>query len=179
VTNTASSGLLVIILVVAGAIFAPKLFGMVGSLISEVTGANDAKIIGEGATAIMVSANTSPKVAPCKTEKILEEKQCAGLRILTVDASRMPFIARNTKLAWESGRPALLTMNRSKENSNRAAACSKFTRSYEKGSCDEYPMASTNEGGPEARIDEVPQREINARVGHIAGSIRRMGRSSW
>ncbi len=109
-----SSGLVIIVIAVAGAFFAPKLFGMVGSLISEVTGANDAKIVGEGDTAIMVAADTTPKVAPCTTQKLLQEKQCAGLRILVVNAAKMPFIARNTKLAWESARarPIAISIHR-------------------------------------------------------------------
>lgn len=106
----------------------------------------------------MVAANAEAKVVTCTTEAILARKSCDGLRILVVDATRMPFIARNTKLAWESGLPAVLTMDRSKQGANRQQACGGFEPNYG-GQCDEYPMASTAEGGAGARTEEVPGRE--------------------
>ena len=70
---------------------------------------------------IVVAANAKAKLVNCDPGTIVAEKSCDGLWILVVDAARMPFIARNTKLAWESGLPAVLTMDRSKQNENRDA----------------------------------------------------------
>ena len=159
-------GLVVVALVaLAGAYFAPKLFDKLGSMVSDVTGANDAVTVGAGDSAIMVAADASPKVAPCDPAQILHERECAGLHILVVDATRMPFIARNTKLAWESGRPAVLTMNRPKQDANRAIACPRTFPTPHDGQCDEYPLASTNEGGRGARTEEVPKRENRCQGG--------------
>lgn len=41
-------------------------------------------------------------ISGCTADQVLVEKECDGLKVLTVDANRVPFIARNTKLAWES-----------------------------------------------------------------------------
>jgi hypothetical protein len=151
---------LVVAAVLVGAVvyFAPEAVDKVGGFLGDLVGANDAVIIGEGETALMVAANAEAKVVNCAPAIILSAKSCDGLRILVVDATKMPFIARNTKLGWESGLPAVLTMDRSKQRSNRRQACGKFTPSYG-GQCDEYPMASTAEGGAGARREEVPERE--------------------
>lgn len=77
----------------------------VGTFLGDAVGANDAVTIGEGETALLVAANAKAKVVNCAPETIVAQKSCADLRVLVVDAARMPFIARNTKLAWESGRP--------------------------------------------------------------------------
>lgn len=151
--------LVVIAVLVGGAVyFAPKAVDQVGTFLGDLVGANDAVIVGEGETALMVAANAEAKVVTCATEAILTQRSCDGLRILVVDATRMPFIARNTKLAWESGLPAVLTMDRSKQGANRQQACGGFKPNHG-GQCDEYPMASTTEGGAGARTEEVPGRE--------------------
>lgn len=145
-------------LVGAAVYFAPKAVNKVGTFLGDLVGANDAVTIGEGETALMVAANAEAKVINCATATILNRKSCDGLHILIVDAARMPFIARNTKLAWESGLPAVLTMDRVKQGDNRKQACRKFKASFG-GQCDEYPMATTAEGGADARTEEVPRRE--------------------
>lgn len=146
-------------LIVGTVYFAPEAVDGVGTVLGDLVGANDAVLIGEGETALMVAANAEAKLVNCDTEAIVAQKSCDGLKVLVVDATRMPYIARNTQLAWESGRPAMLTMDRSKQAANRKSACPRsFARSYG-GQCDEYPMASTAEGGEGARTEEVPPRE--------------------
>jgi hypothetical protein len=137
---------------------APEAVDKVGGFLGGLVGANDAVTIGEGETALMVAADAEAKVVNCQTTAILAERSCDGLRILVVEAAKMPFIARNTKLAWESGSPAVLTMERSRQAANRQQACGGF-RPVHGGQCDEYPMASTTEGGAGARTEEVPSRE--------------------
>jgi hypothetical protein len=107
---------------------------------------------------------------------MVKDKRCGDLKILIVNAKKMPFIARNTKLAWESGLPGVLTMNRPMQDANRKAACGTFKRQYG-GQCDEYPMAATNEGGKQARAEEVAER-TRARAVHTLLSILKMVRSS-
>jgi hypothetical protein len=111
--------------------FAPEAVDEVGTFLGDAVGANDAVTIGEGETALLVAANAKAKVVNCAPETIVAQKSCDDLHVLVVDAARMPFIARNTKLAWESGRPAILTMDRSKQDANRNVACPRtFPRKF-------------------------------------------------
>lgn len=157
----------VIAAALAGAVayVAPEVVDEVGTFLGDAVGATDAVTIGEGETALLVAANAKAKLVNCDPGTIVTERSCDGLRILVVDASRMPFIARNTKLAWESGHPAVLTTNRTKMSANRAAACPKSFLKPHGGQCDEYPMASTEEGGADARTEEVPGRENQCQGG--------------
>jgi hypothetical protein len=164
---TSTRLLLAAALVGAGVYFAPKALHGIGELISDMTGASDAVVVGEDDAALMVAVETRTQVSVCTTETIIAEKTCGDLRVLIVDASRMPFIARNTKLAWEEDLPAVLTMNRAKQDANRNAACpERLKRTFKHGgSCDEYPMATTEEGGAPARAEEVPPRENGCQGG--------------
>lgn len=154
-----ATGVVVIAAVCAVAYLAPEAVDKVGDFLGDVVGANDAVVIGEGESALLVAADAKAKVVNCAPATIVAERSCDGLRVLVVDAARMPFIARNTKLAWESGKPAVLTMDRGRLNENRKQACPRsFPKPYG-GQCDEYPMASTVEGGANARTEEVPVRE--------------------
>jgi hypothetical protein len=119
------------------------------------------EIIGPVGEQVMIASDTKVEAEQCGVREMVTERQCGDLHVLVVDARKMPFIARNTRLAWESGLPAVLTMNRPKQAANRQEACGKFVHQYPPpvGSCDEYPMASTDEGGKGARAEEVPARE--------------------
>jgi hypothetical protein len=167
-TNKTSGRLLLAAaLVGTGLYFAPTALDEIGELISNVAGAPDAVVVGEGDNALMITVEVRTQVAVCTPETIVAEKRCGDLRVLIVDASRMPFIARNTKLAWEEDLPAVLTMNRAKQDANRNAACpERLKKSFKHGgSCDEYPMATTAEGGATARAEEVPPRENGCQGG--------------
>jgi hypothetical protein len=166
--NRSSTGLLLPAIIVVGLI---AVFGVnkVVDVVEDIFSSDDALVIGEGDATIMVAADAKPKVEPCKVPQIIQDKRCGDLHVLFVDAARMPFIARNTKLAWESGRPAVLTMNRAKQQANRTAACPRSFPKPHGGSCDEYPMASTDQGGKGARTEEVPVRE-NACQGGTYGA---------
>lgn len=98
-TKTAGRLLVTALVVGAGVYFAPKAVDAVGSIIGEVTGATDAVVVGEAPAALMIAVETQPQVTVCSTQAIVTEKRCGDTRVLIVDASRMPFIARNTKLA--------------------------------------------------------------------------------
>ncbi|WP_309117049.1 NucA/NucB deoxyribonuclease domain-containing protein [Saccharothrix sp.] len=107
----------------------------------------------------VVADDAASSVERCTKEQIVSDRVCDERHVLLVDAAKMPFIARNTNLAWSDGHPGILTMNRSKQNTNRAAACPRSFPRPHGGSCDEYPMASTDQGGAGARAEEVPTRE--------------------
>lgn len=119
----------------------------------------------EGDSRVMVASDAESDAKQCEPSQMVADKRCGDLHVLLVDANKIPFIARNTKLAWESGRPGVLTMNRAKQDENRRTACPRsFPKKYG-GQCDEYPMASTNEGGEGARTEEVPGRENSCQGG--------------
>ncbi len=168
---TSTRLLLAVALVGVGSYFAPEALDEIGELISNVAGAPDAVVVGEGDNALMITVEVRTQVAVCTPETIVAEKRCGDLRVVIVDASRMPFIARNTKLAWEEDLPAVLTMNRPKYRENRRLACGGFKRIHSRGQCDEYPMASTDEGGAGARVEEVPDRENQCQGGSNRGSV--------
>ncbi len=164
-SKTGSRLLILALAVGAGVYFAPKAVDTLGNLLGDLVGATDAVIVGEGTAALMVAVETEAKLVTCAPAEVIAEKRCGDLRVLVVDASRMPFIARNTKLAWESGLPAVLTMDRAQQNANRRAACGGRFQQIHGGQCDEYPMASTAEGGAAARKEEVPGRENQCQGG--------------
>jgi hypothetical protein len=140
----------------------------VQTVIDTVTGVFEGggtEIIGEGDTQVMAASNAKSKIGKCTPQQMVNDKRCGDLNVLVVDAARIPFIARNTKLAWESGLPSVLTMNRGKQATNRAAACPRSFPKPHGGSCDEYPMAVTDEGGKQARTEEVPVRENSCQGG--------------
>lgn len=151
--KTKSGGLLLPILLIAGGYVAIQS----GALDNIVGGG--VEIIGTGDAQIMVAGSAKSNTKNCTAEQMVNQKQCDDLSVLLVNARKMPFIARNTKLAWESGSPAVLTMNRAKQTANRAKACPRSFPKPHGGQCDEYPMASTDEGGAQARAEEVPGRE--------------------
>lgn len=77
-----------------------------------------------------------------------------------IDAKWMPYIAKNIVLAQQAGKDELLTRgpNAAARITNRTAACSGFVAQHG-GQCDEYPFASSAQGGAGARTEEVHPRE--------------------
>jgi len=86
------------------------------------------------------------------------EGASGDLPTFEVDADRMPNIARNVQSALDEGQPGVLnrTTDQSLISANRAAACQGFCGP---GSPDEYPFASTMQGGAGARVAGVPLQE--------------------
>lgn len=168
-SRTKSGGLLLPILLIAGGFYAYQ-NGMLDSIISD-----GVEIIGEGDMRAMVAGEAKAEAKQCTAQQMINEKRCGDRKVLIVDANKMPFIARNTKLAWEQGLPSTLTMNRAQYKSNRAAACGeRFPRPHG-GQCDEYPMASTDEGGKGARAEEVPARENRCQGGSYVAQYPKDG----
>ena len=107
--------------------------------------------------------------------RLAAEDTGGDLPTLEFDAQRMPNIARNVQSALDEGHPSILTRTTNEDliNANRAAATGGFSGP---GSPDEYPFASTYEGGAGARAAGVPLNEQ-----HIQGAVIRTGspRESW
>jgi hypothetical protein len=62
------------------------------------------------------------------------------------------------------------------QRQNRALACPRtFPKQYPKGSCDEYPFASTSEGGANSRTEEVDQDEQNCQGGTLSRAYQNQG----
>ncbi|XVV02481.1 NucA/NucB deoxyribonuclease domain-containing protein [Actinosynnema sp. CA-248983] len=152
-SRTKSGGLLLPLVLIAGGIIAFQ-----NGLLDGVLGGGH-ELVETGDTQVLVASDAASVVKRCTPEQLTVERSCDDRRVLVVDAAKMPFIARNTKLAWDDGHPGVLTMNRSKQTANRAAACPRSFARPHGGSCDEYPMASTDQGGAGARAEEVPKRE--------------------
>lgn len=110
----------------------------------------------------------------CTPQVALTTRLCGDVKVVVIDAAKMPFISRNIRLAWTDGTPSVLTRNSAKQASNRAAACGTFAPKYG-GSCDEYAFATTDEGGSGARTEEVPLREQRCQGGAITGGYAKAG----
>lgn len=123
---------------------------------------------------LLVASDGEAEVKQCGARVALTTRQCGDLKIVVIDAAKMPFISRNIQLAWMDGIPSILTRNSAKQATNRAVACGKFVPKYG-GSCDEYAFATTDEGGSGARTDEVPLREQRCQGGALTGGYAKAG----
>jgi RHS repeat-associated protein len=96
-------------------------------------------------------------VDECQDAYGLRENQCRDLPVFVVDGKRTPKIAINDASAIAAGHPFLLHALRSKAEAsqNRELAGCKAAWSGPQ-SCDEYPFASTFEGGLGAQTMGVP-----------------------
>ncbi|MEV6816911.1 NucA/NucB deoxyribonuclease domain-containing protein, partial [Micromonospora sp. NPDC051296] len=87
--------------------------------------------------------------------------------VLIIDANIMPNIARNIQAAIEDEKmPHILNRNMDPAwiTANRILACGRFQGT---GSCDEYPFASSMQGGLGSRVAGVPRLENNIQGGVI------------
>lgn len=90
-----------------------------------------------------------------------------NLPVLYIDPATMPTIAAGIQKAWANGQPNVLhrTTNPLLMWANRVLACGWYAGP---GSCDEYPFASTYEGGPFASFTIVPKQENDIQGGTIS-----------
>jgi hypothetical protein len=98
----------------------------------------------------------------------------AKLPVLVVDAGRMPSIARNVQNALDAGHPGVLSRitDKAQIKGNRSAACKGFCGV---GSPDEYPFASTAQGGAGAWVSGVPLPEQRIQGGVMASFYAKYG----
>jgi hypothetical protein len=121
----------------------------------------------------MVGPDAQSKVEQCTAARVIQDKQCDDVKVVVFDAAKMPFITRNVSLAWGEGHDSVLTKNSALQSANRSKACPRsFTKTYPKSSCDEYPFASTEEGGAGARTEEVHKDEQDCQGGTLSTSYR-------
>jgi hypothetical protein len=93
------------------------------------------------------------------------------LPVLVVRTKRTPAIAAHIRAAQAAGKPAILHRVVPVPRDRRPGACRGWRGP---GSCDEYPFASTYEGGPgKASIAGVPLWEQRRQGGDLAGFYRR------
>ncbi|KJK46340.1 hypothetical protein UK23_23775 [Lentzea aerocolonigenes] len=130
----------------------------------------DLGVTGEAAPAdMLVPPDQVDRVKECTPEVLTKDKRCKNLAVLPVDAARMPNIALHTKLAWAAGHPALLHRGEvGSGTANRALACTAAVKAqYKPNSCDEYPHASSQEGGANASTAGVPAGEQRIQGGIV------------
>jgi hypothetical protein len=93
------------------------------------------------------------------------------LPVFIVNSKRTPAIAAHIRAAQAAGKPAILHRVVPVPRDRRPGACRGWRGP---GSCDEYPFASTYEGGPgKASIASVPVPEQRRQGGDLAGFYRR------
>jgi RHS repeat-associated protein len=89
--------------------------------------------------------------------------------VLTFSRSQTPAITANIEAAIANGAPTQLTRaTQAEARANRAAALQGTSRPPSGFSRDEYPIASSIQGGSGARIATVPAREQNVQGGLIS-----------
>lgn len=100
--------------------------------------------------------------------------QPVNVPVFVVNPQEYPNIAAHTKYAQEiKGKPSILRRLKDdkRRDDNRDAACKDFPKdNREKYNCDEYPPASTYEGGAGASTWRVPARENKShgsKLGHF------------
>ena len=131
-----------------------------------------------GGVEIMTANGRHPTGEPARaTSDRYLTQGCGGCqKFVAIDASKMPFIARNISTAWATGKPVNLTKANAAQNAaNRKVVClPSFPRPHG-GQCDEYPFASSIEGGAGAQQQEVPGRENACQGGTLRAAYRREG----
>jgi Deoxyribonuclease NucA/NucB len=89
------------------------------------------------------------------------------LPVFIVDSTKTPAIADHVRAALAAGYPSVLTRaSGPRQRANRRAACGQWPRGS-RLSCDEYPFASTVEGGRGASITGVPRVEQRRQGGAL------------
>jgi hypothetical protein len=96
-----------------------------------------------------------------------EQDQERRLPVFVVDSNKTPAIAEHVRAALAAGQPRVLTRaSGARQRANRRAACGRWPRGSPL-SCDEYPFASTLEGGRGASIAGVPKLEQRRQGGAL------------
>ena len=87
--------------------------------------------------------------------------------MFVVESKATPAIAEHVRAAQAAGQPRVLTRaSGARQRANRRAACGQWPRGSTL-SCDEYPFASTLEGGRGASIAGVPRVEQRRQGGAL------------
>lgn len=121
---------------------------------------------------VVVPPTDRGRVKDCTPEQLTKNKRCRDLPVMVFDAARMPYISRHITMAWQVGHPALLHRGGvGTGGTNRSLACTTVRKAELKpSSCDEYPLASTTEGGAGASTQGVPGGEQLIQGGIVNGT---------
>ena len=120
---------------------------------------------GAGGTALGVGLGTAGVTAYQASQSLSNAIYPVSYPVLEIDSGSIPNIAQNIQNAQSNGAPSVLTctIDPATIAANRAAATAGFSGP---GSPDEYPFASTYEGGAGAFVSGVPLQEQ-----HIQGGV--------
>jgi hypothetical protein len=89
------------------------------------------------------------------------------LPVFVVESEKTPAIAEHVQAALAAGHPRVLTRaSGARQRANRQAACGHWPKGS-RLSCDEYPFASTLQGGRGASIAGVPKVEQRRQGGAL------------
>jgi RHS repeat-associated protein len=96
---------------------------------------------------------------------------------LLVPQKKMPNIYQHTLKAIGGGKPMIITYDQSKQNADkrRGEALKGQTPAAKGNSLDEYPLATTKEGGKNASVQEVPLKEQLVQGGIVSSTAKAAG----
>lgn len=156
------------VIVVLGPQFVPGFPNLIGDLGADTT------------AGYQVAPGAKPRADKCTAEQLLKQRQCDDVKVVLIDAAKMPFIAQNIIAAWAEGKPFVMHKDApGTDDAKRGVVCGSgvFTKQFPDGSCDEYVFASAVEGGKWAnvRTQEVPLREQKCQGGTLRQEYRRAG----
>ncbi|KAL3836342.1 hypothetical protein ACJMK2_021775 [Sinanodonta woodiana] len=130
--------------------------------------------------ALYLSANTENTL---ESEILMEEENVGAPPDLYFKCQKMPNVCQNIKNAIQMNKPRLLKRikDKNKIRQNRRLACGKSKCTGINNSCDEYPFASTSQGGAGATIMCVPLSENNSQGGQLSGFFKSksIGNNAW
>lgn len=98
----------------------------------------------------------------------------SSIPTLRFNCKNMPTICSSIRNAMDEGHSQVLHRTRSSASGNRRAACGGVLAGVGM-SCDEYPFASTKEGGKRARTRVVPLSENHSQGGQLSAFYRKYG----
>ncbi len=142
-------------------------------IIDEIPYVGEAKAASEG-DVIGVLLAMIPGGSFFKKGKKLKDK-IDDLPEVEFDEDAMPNIVQNIEEAFDSGVDDVLTRETSKSQirKNRREALRGKTKEADDTSLDEFPFASSKEGGEGAHVKEVPVNEQHKQGGILSGFFRK------
>jgi hypothetical protein len=166
------SRLLLPVIIVVGLV---AVFGVdkVTDVVKDILNA-DPVIVGEGDYQFLLGSDGEAEAKKCTAQETLTTRRCGDLKVVIINADKMSYIARNIKLAWAEGKPALLHRESTGARAKRGKVCGSFKKTYPRGSCDEYAFASSKEGGAGSRAEEVHEDEQDCQGGTISWAYRNL-----
>jgi len=141
---------------------------------TEWNAGNEAEAVGRGVFEFgsLLVGGMASKIS--KGEDVGTADELTDIPTLEISRSKMSNIADNIEAALADGAPDILhrEANKSQKRKNRREALDGQKAEKPKHSLDEYPFASSKEGGSGARTAEVPQKEQDIQGGTISSFYR-------